>query len=233
MQPLSAPMLLIAMLLAAFAGFVDAIAFSGFAGFFAASMTGNTTRLGVDFAAGFQEAWTAGAVLCGFLSGVMGGAIADRAGGLRGREAVMLLVTVLLAIAALCLSLGPLPVALVLLAGAMGAQNAVFIGSSDGRVGLTYLTGMLVRLGQGLADALMGVGPRFAWVCDLLFWCAFLGGAFGGASIFRAIDDTAVWIAALLAGLLTVLVAVVSRPARRAAPGAHAPRPRGMRDPRI
>jgi uncharacterized membrane protein YoaK (UPF0700 family) len=207
MQRLSAPMLLVAVLLAALAGFVDAVAFSSFAGFFASFMSGNTTRLGVGLAAGLEEVWTAAGVLCGFVSGVMGGAIAARAAGVRGREAVMLLVTALLALAALCLGFGPRPLALVLLAGAMGAENAVFFLNGEVRVGLTYMTGTLVRFGQRLADALMGVGPRFAWVRDLLFWGGFLFGAVGGAGAYRLAGHSAVWIAALLAGLLTLLVA--------------------------
>jgi uncharacterized membrane protein YoaK (UPF0700 family) len=208
MQRLPIPLLLVAVLLAALAGFVDAVAFSSFAGFFASFMSGNTTRLGVGLASGLEgEVWTAAALVCGFVSGVMGGAIAARAAGVRGREAVMLLVTALLALAALCVGFGPRQLALVLLAGAMGAENAVFSRNGEVRVGLTYMTGTLVRFGQRLADALMGVGPPLGWWRDLVFWGGFLFGTLSGAGAFQLAGDGAVWIAALLAGLLTLLVA--------------------------
>lgn len=208
MQRLPLSVLLVAVLLAALAGFVDAIAFSAFAGFFASFMSGNTTRLGVAIASGLQaELHTAISLILAFVSGVMGGAIAARAGGVRGREAVMLLVTALLALAALCLGFGPRQLALVLLAGAMGAENAVFSRNGEVQVGLTYMTGTLVRFGQRLADALMGVGPRTGWWRDLLFWGGFLFGTLGGAGAFQLAGDGAVWIAAVLAGLLTLLVA--------------------------
>ncbi|MFV0622899.1 YoaK family protein [Sphingomonas sp. ac-8] len=208
MQRLPVPLLLVAVLLAALAGFVDAVAFSSFAGFFASFMSGNTTRLGVAVASGLQaEMRTAAALLLGFVSGVMGGAIAARAAGMRAREAVMLLVTTLLALAALCVGFGPRQLGLVLLAAAMGAENAVFSGNGEVRVGLTYMTGTLVRFGQRLADALMGVGGRLGWWRDLLFWGGFVFGTVGGAGAFQLIGDLAIWIAALLAGLLTLLVA--------------------------
>jgi uncharacterized membrane protein YoaK (UPF0700 family) len=208
MQRMPASLLLVAVLLAALAGFVDAVAFSSFAGFFASFMSGNSTRLGVAILAGVEgEIWTAAGLLLGFVSGVMGGAIAVRAAGVRGREAVMLLVTALLALAALCVGFGPRPLGLVLLAGAMGAENAVFLRDGEVRVGLTYMTGTLVRFGQRLADALMGAGPRFAWWRDLVFWGGFVGGTLGGAAAFVVLGDRAIGLAAVLAGLLTLLVA--------------------------
>lgn len=208
MQRLPAPLLLVAVLLAALAGFVDAVAFSSFAGFFASFMSGNSTRLGVAIATGLDgEIWTAAGLLLGFVAGAMGGAIAVRAAGARGREAVMLLVTVLLALAGLCVGFGPRQLALVLLAGAMGAENGVFLRDGEVRVGLTYMTGTLVRFGQRLADALMGAGPRFAWWRDLVFWGGFVGGTLGGAAAFVMMGDRAIWLAAVLAALLTLLVA--------------------------
>ncbi|WP_164153920.1 DUF1275 family protein, partial [Stenotrophomonas maltophilia] len=47
MQRTESPLVVIAICLAALAGFVDALAFTSLGGFFASFMSGNSTRLGV------------------------------------------------------------------------------------------------------------------------------------------------------------------------------------------
>lgn len=203
MQRLSTPMLLVILLLSALAGYVDAIAFASFGGFFASFMSGNTTQLGLGIGLGpLGAAATAGSLVLGFVSGTMLGTVAGRS---RGGETVMLLVTGLLLAAAVCAQWGPRPLALVLLAGAMGAENAVFTAAGGVRVGLTYVTGTLVRVGERLALALMGEGPRMGWSRDLLLWATFLGGAVAGGAVFARVGDAALWFAAALAAALAPL----------------------------
>ena len=78
-------------------------------------------------------------------------------------------------------------------------------------LGLTYVTGALVKVGQRLAAALTG-GERFAWVPNLLLWAALVAGSVCGALAYHWIDLAAVWFAAAGALALAAYVAVdVSR----------------------
>lgn len=53
-------------------------------------------------------------------------------------------------------------------------------------MGLSYVTGTLVSLGDGLADALHGHrDDRWAWIPNVMHWCALALGAAGGALCYR------------------------------------------------
>lgn len=45
----------------------------------------------------------------------------------------------------------------------MGLENTLFEGEGSVSFGLTYMTGALVKIGQGLATMISG-GPRLDWV---------------------------------------------------------------------
>ncbi|MEH3040877.1 MAG: YoaK family protein [Sphingomonas paucimobilis] len=213
MRRLTPAATLVTVLLAALAGIVDALAFSGLGGFFASFMSGNSTRFGVGLAHGWNgAAATAAALVLSFVAGAMFGTIAGAAATERqGRraEAVMGLVTILLALGAALATFAPLTLAMLLLAAAMGAQNAVVAPDGEVRVGLTYMTGTLVRIGQRLARRLMGdrtaPGPRR----DLLLWLGFVAGVTIGAVGWNWLGLAALWVVAALAAALTMLVARV------------------------
>lgn len=61
-------------------------------------------------------------------------------------------------------------------------------------IGVTYMTGTLVKLGQHLAAALLG-HERWRWVSYLLLWCGLAGGAVIGACLFPLIGSVCIWIA--------------------------------------
>ena len=84
---------------------------------------------------------------------------------------------------------------------AMGVENAVFQRKGDVGVGLTYMTGTLVRMGQRIATALHG-GARWDWLPFLMLWLGLaVGGAIGAVSFLR-FDVLALWPAfAVIAGL--------------------------------
>jgi uncharacterized membrane protein YoaK (UPF0700 family) len=65
---------------------------------------------------------------------------------------------------------------------AMGALNMVFARKGDVAVGLTYVTGALVKTGKHIARAFMG-GPKWAFVPYLTLWAGLVGGATIGASL--------------------------------------------------
>ena len=69
----------------------------------------------------------------------------------------------------------------------MGLENAVFQIEGGGGLGLTYVTGALVKVGQLIAAAMTG-GARFAWVPNLLLWAALVAGSVGGALAYQWIN---------------------------------------------
>ena len=147
---------------AGLAGFVDAAGFLSANSYFVSFMSGNTTRLGVDLAQRPGHAWVPAALIAGFVTGVTGGAVLAAKAGARRKQAIFSAVAALLAMAALAHHLRIEAAMLGLLVLAMGAINNSFQRGGEVSVGLTYMTGALVRMGQGLAARLMGTGGE-AW----------------------------------------------------------------------
>ena len=88
----------------------------------------------------------------------------------------------------------------------MGLENAVFQIEGGGWLGLTYVTGALVKVGQFIGVALTG-GRRWAGVSNFLLWAALVLGSACGALAYYWINLSAIWFAAGLALLLSVIVA--------------------------
>lgn len=207
MHRTESPLIAIAVALAALAGFVDALAFTSLGGFFASFMSGNTTRLGVGLgSADAASALIAGALVLSFVSGVIVASVLVRARPERHREAVMVVVTALLTAAAVMATLQPGPIVLLLLAAAMGCENGVFHKDGEVTIGVTYLTGALVRMAQKLASALMGDADRWGWVPYLALWLGFLAGAVLGAASQGRWGWLALWGAPVAAAVLTVAI---------------------------
>ncbi len=208
----------LAVCLAALAGYVDAVGFLQLGGFFVSFMSGNSTRLAVGLARGTQPALVAAGLIGGFVTGVVMGTLAGRAvrPGFR-TSGVMGLVAVLLAVAALLQGLGAGPFAAFATVLAMGAENAVFERDGEVSVGVTYMTGTLVKLGQRLAFALVG-GDRLAWIPYLFLWVGLLAGATLGALAFPVAGTGALWPASAAAfGLAAATFAASRRALRRSA----------------
>jgi uncharacterized membrane protein YoaK (UPF0700 family) len=121
------------------------------------------------------------------------------------RKAVLILVATLLAAAGALGSLGAPSAAIVAMALAMGAENAVFEQDGEIHIGLTYMTGTLVKLGQRLATALLG-GDRWAWRPYLLLWLGLIFGATVGAAVYPLWGLNGLWIAAGAATLLAMTI---------------------------
>jgi uncharacterized membrane protein YoaK (UPF0700 family) len=184
----------LAIALAALAGYVDAIGFLRLNGLFVSFMSGNSTRLAVALAGGSPLALTAASLILAFVAGVVVGATAGAALGRWRRPGVIVLAAVPLAVAAALPEFGPLGgLGTVLLALAMGGLNTVFQRDGEVSVGVTYMTGALVKLGQHLAGALMGEGARWDWLPYLLLWSGLIAGAFLGTADYAAPDNAALW----------------------------------------
>ncbi len=208
--------------LAALAGYVDAIGFLQLGGLFVSFMTGNTTRLAVGLVARSEVSLLAGGLILAFLGGVVSGALIAAIAASRRKPLVLAFVSSLLTLSALLgqADAGHLPS--FIMAAAMGAANCVFLRNGEVSIGVTYMTGTLVKLGQRIAAAILG-GDRFGWVPYLLLWCGLLAGAFTGASLFSLAGPASLWGGAGAAALAAVV-------AFSFGPAAPVPAPRGKRD---
>lgn len=192
--------------LSGLAGFVDALGFLELGGFFVSFMSGNSTRLSIGLVEGVAAAGVAGGLIATFVAGVLAGSLAGHAARHHRRAAVLALVAALLAAAAGIAAAGVAAWPIALMAFAMGAENAVFERDGEVEIGLTYMTGTLVKLGQRLALVARG-GPRFAWLPYLLLWLGLVVGAAGGALAHAALGLGALWIAAAAAAGLALIAA--------------------------
>lgn len=192
--------------LSALAGFVDALGFMQLGGFFVSFMSGNSTRFGVGLANASTTAGIAGGLIITFVLGVMAGSWLGLGSGSRRRFAVLALVSGLLAMGAVFAGLGATWPAVGAMTLAMGAENAVFDRDGEVDVGLTYMTGALVKLGQRLVLALRG-GPAWRWATSLLLWGGLVAGAVLGAVAHKHLGLQALWLAALASALLAVIAA--------------------------
>ena len=176
--------LALAVALTSLAGFVDAVAFVRFGGLFVSFMSGNTTEMAALPSQGrIAEAAAAAGVIALFVMGAFAGRLLAQSAGAWRRPALLSVVAGLLATSAVAVSPGAEGPALTLgvaaLALAMGLQNSVLRQAGGAKVTLTYVTGTLVNLGHGLADAVLGQGS--VWGSYLLMWLGLVGGAALGA----------------------------------------------------
>jgi uncharacterized membrane protein YoaK (UPF0700 family) len=204
---------LLAIFCAMVAGFVDAVGFLASGGFFLSFMSGNSTRLAVGLSEAATFTTLAALLLGSFVGGVvvasyfgrkLSGSHRQRQGTILGAIALILFLSPVLAPQTYFFT------ALALTAAAMGAVNVLY--ERDGAVsfGLTYMTGALVKIGQGIATALDG-GDRFGWVSYLLLWLGLLGGAIGGAAMFSRLDFASLWFAAVVTTILSTSLLVSKR----------------------
>lgn len=209
MTRLDARLRLLAVLMSALAGFVDAVGFIELGGFFVSFMSGNSTRLAVGLAEGSSAAGTAAALIACFVAGVAAGSLLGHRVGERRLPVLLAAIALALAIAALAGAAGVPMLAIGLMTAAMGAENAAFETDGEVRLGLTYMTGALVKLGQYVARRLRGERADGGWLSALL-WIGLVLGAVAGALAQNALGLQALWIAA---GVAMLLAFAAKRPA--------------------
>jgi uncharacterized membrane protein YoaK (UPF0700 family) len=199
---------LLACALSALAGYVDAIGFLHLGGLFVSFMSGNSTRMGVSLAEGqWASALESLGLIALFVVGAGAGSLMVLGRGANRQPWVLLVEALLLGAAALGYALGLLRFAVAAIVLAMGLENAVFQIHGGGGLGLTYVTGALVKVGQLAAVALTG-GARWGWVSNLLLWAALVAGSLCGASAYHWINLAAIWFAAGSALALSAIVGV-------------------------
>src|SRR5689334_17697172 len=97
----------------------------------------------------------------------------------------------------------------------MGLQNVIAYRFAAGSVGITFVTGTLVRLAEALADAALRRGGQ--WSKPALTWLAMAAGAVGGATAHAFAAPLELVIPALgstLAALLAYRMAAQPAPSR-------------------
>lgn len=201
--------------LTAIAGFVDGIAFVHFGGYFVSFMSGNSTRSSADFAQGNYAGWAlAIGLVASFVSGVALATLASQAASVQRRAAVLSTSTILLLVASfLTLGTGTEILVAVFMAMSMGAVNATYTRRGEVSVGLTYMTGALVKIGQHLAAALAG-GSRWAWLPYAALWSMITLGSFIGALFYVKLGLMSLWIAAIAMFLWTLIAIYRDSPRR-------------------
>jgi uncharacterized membrane protein YoaK (UPF0700 family) len=196
---------LLAGALAVLAGFVDAVGFVEMGGFFVSFMSGNSTRAAVGLAQHSSDAVRAGGLIASFVVGVMIGTLIRHARHRRRREAILLMVSIMLAVAAALGMARQGLVATLVMAASMGALNAVFGEGGEVKVGVTYMTGALVKLGQRLALSLVGQ-DRFGWAAFFIQWMCLMIGAVIGAAVHPVLGLNALWIPSVVALALSLVI---------------------------
>lgn len=202
----------VGVVLIAIAGCVDAIGYIELGGLFASFMSGASISLGVGISEGHWDAVYKGAVLIAvFLAGTTIATILADVTGIWALPAVLLLEGSCLAGAAVLAGTGwGASAAILPVVAAMGVQNTVLRPVNGVRLGVTFMTGTLVSLGQGLGRALLGRGGLRGWSPHALLWCAFCAGAALGAFLYRVFGFLAVsGPAALVAAIAGVVAATV------------------------
>ena len=203
MQRFDSPRRALAYALAGLAGFVDAAGFLAADRYFVSFMSGNTTRFGVDLLTAPVRAWIPLVLIAGFVVGVMIGAVVSEKSGHWRKSAVLGVVALLLVGGAVSQMFGSVPAMLAFLVLAMGVLNNTFRRDGEVSFGLTYMTGALVRIGQGLAARLLGTGGT-GWTDYLLLWLALACGAVFGATCWLYLAGATLWFAAVVASGLAL-----------------------------
>lgn len=203
------------LILTAIAGFVDALAFIELGGYFASFMSGNTTQLGLAISGpdGRAQLMQRGLslvmplMLIGlfFCGAFVASYISAHEKKWYSKRVMWLIIGLLLSVVILSQwqELRQLPV--MLLAAAMGAQNAVFKQAGAARLGTTYVTGTVFNAANDLANGLHGKVPRQRWLQHVAVWLALVCGVALGALLYSFIG---IWSILLpVATLLALLTA--------------------------
>jgi uncharacterized membrane protein YoaK (UPF0700 family) len=199
--------LVLAGLLAALAGFVDAIGYLHLSGLFVSYMSGNSTQLAVALGQGnLGEAATIAELVALFVLGAAAGQMVAGFTGEWHMTCVLVGVTVLLAISGV-LSTAPEPMVF-----AMGALNAALHRAGHIPVSLTFVTGVLVRFGQGLGDFLIRRTSGWNWLVQAVPWVGLITGATLGGTAYLRMGEAVIWVPVGLASFVAVYSVTIPAP---------------------
>jgi uncharacterized membrane protein YoaK (UPF0700 family) len=183
--------------LAALAGLLGATAFAHSSGYLVTYMTGNTQRAVLGHF--LDEEWravSAAIVLTAFLAGVVSASLCRRYLWSNRPHGATVLTTLALVLAtAVDVITGgeyPHPLALlpiIFVAYGIGALNTTFVKDGEVSIPLSYVTGTLVKLGQGIERHLSG-GEIWDWLGYFLLLGGFMFGASVGGFVSLVTDGS-------------------------------------------
>ncbi len=200
-------LLILAALLAALAGMVDAIGYLHLSGLFVSFMSGNSTQLAVSLGQGqLAEAGRIAELVLFFVLGAAGGQMLADVTGNRHMAWVLVSVAFLLALSGV-LAMAPEPMTF-----AMGALNAAMDRAGHVRVSVTFVTGSLVRFGQGLGNFLIRKSTGWDWLAQASPWVGLIAGAVIGAFAYTQLGEAVIWIAVVFAWLLAAVSLLMPQP---------------------
>ena len=198
-------------ILAALAGVLGATAFTHSAGYFVTFMTGNAQRAVLGYFR--DDVWlsvTAGLLMVCFVAGVVVASVCRRHLWVAHPHGPTVLTTfsLLLATAVDVIDEGWeenlvdfAPILFVVFG--IGALNTSFVKDGEVSVPLSYVTGTLVKMGQGIERHIAGGGTVADWLGYFLLFASFvLGGAVGGF-ISMVVNGTWMLVAATALCALT------------------------------
>lgn len=185
------------------AGYVDALGFMALGGLFVSFMSGNSTRFSVGLAESSPliSALLPLGIIILFVIGVIAGKYIRHYRPHSPSTSLLAFMFCSLFLGALFAQAGYMLAAIPFMAFAMGAANNVFVREGEVSIGVTYMTGTLVKLGQRLAGRWIGEQDSH-WKPYFLLWCSLILGAFAGATCFHYFQLSALWGSSLLCFLL-------------------------------
>ena len=173
--------------LATLAGATGAAAWTYTSGWYVTFMTGNSERMVLELFAGKPVlALAAGSTVLAFVLGVMAGMLGRLRIWTKARHGATVVTAAATLTAWMCdltlvednTTIGVLPV--LCLAFGLGALNTSFSRRGEVVMPMSYMTGTLVKIGQGASLHLAGLS-KWRWVAQLTTYLGFLtGAAFGG-----------------------------------------------------
>ncbi len=189
--------------LAALAGVLGATAFTHSAGYFVTFMTGNAQRAVLGY---FRDdvllSVTAGLLMVCFVGGVVVASVCRRHFWVAHPHGPTVLTTISLFAATAVdvidegweenlVDFAPI----MLVAFGIGALNTSFVKDGEVSVPLSYVTGTLVKMGQGIERHIAG-GNLADWLGYFLLFVSFVSGAAVGGCISLVLNGTGMLIAA-------------------------------------
>ncbi|OIN78665.1 YoaK family protein [Mycobacterium malmoense] len=196
--------------LAVLAGVLGATAFSHSAGYFVTFMTGNAQRAVLGFFRGdVALSVTAALLLLCFVAGVVIASVCRRHFWVAHPHGPTVLTTLSL-VAATVLdvidegweeSFLDFPPIMLVVFG-IGALNTSFVKDGEVSVPLSYVTGTLVKMGQGIERHIAG-GNASDWLGYFLLFASFAFGAAVGGGISLVVNGTAMLVVASVVCALT------------------------------
>lgn len=167
---------------------------------FVSFMSGNTTMLGVALgSADWARAAMIAALIGLFVAGAAAGEVLAIVAGNWHIAAVAMATAIVLAVPVI--QPGWSAEAFVF---AMGALNASVTRVGTVSVSLTYVTGSLVRFGQGLGKALCGRSGDWSWMSQAPMWLSLLTGCVLATVMRQGLGSDTLWPLPLLALVISV-----------------------------